>query len=121
MYLSLECNKTAFTYIIDKPTAYDMYQSLLNLYEPKEEDDYLTISTAFMKSKMENPNDDPDIWFQEVEYLCQRMKNINADYEKKKIELKTFILTQLPDEYSEVVTNEVKTLSTSSLQDIKIK
>jgi len=28
-------------------------------------------------------------------------------------------LTQLPDEYSEVVTNEVKTLGTSSLQDIK--
>jgi len=46
-----------------------MYQSLVNRYEPKDEDDYLTVATAFMNSKMESPDDDPEIWFQDIEYL----------------------------------------------------
>ena len=39
------------------------------------------------------------------------MKGINPTYAKHEIEIKTFILNQLPEAYSEVVTNEVKSIS----------
>ena len=47
----------------------------------------------------------PDTWFHQLDYIFQHMKNINPAYEKKDMEVKTFILAQLPEVYSEVVTN----------------
>ena len=35
------------------------------------------------------------------------------------MEVKTFILAQLPDVYSETFTNEIKTMKTTSLKQIK--
>ena len=72
-------------------------EALKNRYEPQEEDDYLTLSTEHINSKLENDTDDPEKWFHRLEYLCQRMQNINAVYEKKEMKMKSFILTRLPE------------------------
>ena len=72
-----------------------------------------------MNCKLKNDDDDPEIWFHDIEYLCNRMKSINPTYAKHEIEIKTFILNQLPEAYSEVVTNEVKSVSKTTLQAMK--
>ena len=119
MYFTLACSNKAFQYIVDKDTAFSMFKSLKDQYEPNEEDDYILLTTEFLKCRMKDESQDPETWFHQLDYICQRMKNINPAYEKKDMEVKTFILSQLPDVYSEVVTNEIKTMKTTSLKKIK--
>lgn len=83
MYLTLSCEKGAFTQIVNKPTAYEMMNALKERYEPKEEDDYLVLAERFLNCKLKNEDYDPEDWFHELEYICERMKDINEDYEKR--------------------------------------
>ena len=77
MYLTLACGKTAFNYVENAETAWKMFANLKERYEPEEEDDYITLSKQFMNCKLKNDEDDPEIWFHEIEYLCNRMRSIN--------------------------------------------
>ena len=84
MYFTLECQKKAFQFIVDVYTAYEMYQNLVDKYEPEEEDDYLELSTQFMRCKMKSETDDPETWFHEIDYICQRMKKIMWNMQNKR-------------------------------------
>ena len=72
-----------------------------------------------MDCKIASKHENPEIWFQKLEHIRSRMGSIDPIYTKNDLEIKSFILTKLPKDYSEVVTNEMKTLTTSSLLDVQ--
>lgn len=49
MYFTLTFTNKAFQYIVDKETAYSMFKSLKDQYETNEEDDYILLTTEFLK------------------------------------------------------------------------
>lgn len=119
LYLTLACTGTAFEYIVGKKSAKEMYESLKDRYEPEEVDDYLELMDKFQNCRLENEESDPEKWFHKIEHLRVRMKNIDADYNKNDLEIKAFILKNLPKEYSEIVTIEMKTMAKTELKDMK--
>ena len=119
LYLTLACSGPPLQRILRKETAFGMYQSLREKYEPEDIDDYIDLSNTFYNCTLKEKESDPEVWFQDLDYICTRMANIDPAYNKSEIELKAFILSKLPEEYSQVVTKETKTFKTATLNQIQ--
>ena len=119
MYLTLACSGTAFEYIVGRDNAYEMYQSLKSRYEPDGIDDYVDLTNKFLNCTLEDSTNEPEKWFHQLENIRSRMKGIDKCYAKSDIEMKAFILNNLPEEYSELITSEIKTMKTTSLDEMK--
>ena len=96
-----------------------MYQSLKSRYEPDGIDDYVDLTNKFLNYTLDDSTNEPEKWFHQLENIRSRMKGIDKCYAKSDIEMKAFILNNLPEEYSELITSEIKTMKTTSLDEMK--
>ena len=119
MYLTLACTQNAFEYIAGHTSAHAMWSSLKERFEPEEIDDYLDLSQAFYKCRLSDEDQNPEKWFQQMDHITNRMKNIDPKYKKDEMEIKSFTLSSLPEGYSEVVISAIKTIGTSTVKSIR--
>ena len=100
MYLTLACQGLEFEQIIGNKSSHKMWTALKDQYEPSEVDDYLELTEKFMNCKIASKHENPEIWFQKLEHIRSRMGSIDPIYTKNDLEIKAFILTKLPKDYS---------------------
>ena len=73
----------------------------------------------FTLKKMKSKKEDPELFYLDLEDLNLKFSEIGSAYRKSEVEIKTKMLLMLPEEYSEVVTNQMEKIETSTAQSIK--
>ena len=106
-YLVLACQGEAFNIVADTADAdaNEAWTKLKAEYEPKEASDYMTLNNDFNRCAMDDAEGNPVIWIREMMRLNRRLGSIKPKYEKDDVEMVTYLLSKLPNDYAPYVTS----------------
>ena len=128
-FLALSCEGIAYGYVENckssrapQGDAQQAWKNLLDRFEPTDlETEYATLEEGF--NSCELTDEGPDKWFQELEYWNQRLGRVKMEFKRNEIQLKTYIVSKLPDDYAMIkvkVSGELESMSISKLKKIII-
>jgi hypothetical protein len=107
--LTIACDGEAWeiTHDMDSPdaSAYDMWQALVDQFQPAEIDDYVDLTNRFKKCEMENEYDDPKTWIRKLQGINRRLGDIDPAHKHDDVQMIAEIFLKLPQSYSEFVTS----------------
>ena len=126
-FLALSCNGTAVGYVENCETdrapfgdAHKAWKNLCERYESTDmESEYASIETAFHACEL--GSDGPDKWFQDLDYWNNRLERLDPKYKRDELQMKTHIVSKLPDELHSIkvkVAGDLGSISKIKLEKI---
>ena len=95
------------------------WDNLNNKYAAMTVANRIELMQFFSSSRLHFTNEDPDLWIQRIEHLRGGLKNMNHDITDDNII--AHILTNLPSEYSEIVTSLEGDINNLKYEDLKTR
>jgi hypothetical protein len=120
-FLVQSCTGDAFPYVESgRKNAFVAWKCLHRRYLPNEEEDVVAILTEWTGSTLKNVTGDPTTWFNDLEFVRQRLARAGTEYTKTDAEMKAKIIASLPEaQYSEWKTNVETNIKSISLGELK--
>jgi hypothetical protein len=105
-YLVMACEAEPFDIITSETetSAFIAWSKLKEEYEPTTDEALIEVQEEFVRCKMLSKKDDPALWIDKLKVINKRLAGIDKKYEKGDIEMYSYIMANLPQEYSAVVT-----------------
>lgn len=120
-YLSSSCKGMAFGLIEhcnDQPfKAWSILQSKFMACD--EEANLPDLDMSFVMCKLDGTKRDPELWFNEIDYLNNRMARIDPRYMKQEMQIKSHIICNLSQEYESVIIKFRGEIADTPLEKIK--
>ena len=118
-YLVMACSGPAFLYLEGcGGSAKKAWNNLKQRYEANESTDLIELLEKFNKCKMKKHNENPDAWFQELEYLRKRIETAGGTY-KDDMELISHVIMYAPKEYKVPIEVMSATRENLTLEQVK--
>ena len=119
-FLVMSLSGIAFSYVQDATDASEVWNELVDEYEPNEDVDLYDIQENFTKCKLKNGRENPTLWFKRMEHLNFRLGSIDKTYLKSEDDLKVHTIVNLPQAfYGDFITSVRKTVKTTSWRELK--
>ena len=75
---------------------YDAWKLLNDMYKPKTMDEYARLNSQLENLELDDPYDDPEVWFSNIQKLNTRLSSIKASYGREDLQIISHILSKLP-------------------------
>src|SRR6476646_2017624 len=85
---------------------YDAWKLLVAKYKPQTIDEYARLNSQLESTELDDPYEDPEVWFTNILKLNSRLASIKASYGKEDLQIISHVLSKLPRELYELfITN----------------
>ena len=76
------------------------------MYKPKTMDEYARLNSQLENLELDNPYDDPEVWFSNIQQINSRLIAIKPSYGREDLQIISHVLSKLPrDLYELFITN----------------
>ena len=102
---------------------FEAWKLLINMYKPRTMDEYARLNSQFENTELDDPYDDPEVWFSTLLQLNNRLAAIKPAYGREELQIISHVLSKLPRElYKLFITNfEINGYSKVSLHVFQTK
>ena len=75
---------------------FDAWQLLISMYKPKTMDEYARLNSQLENTELDDPFDNPEIWFSNILQTNARLISIKPSYGRDDMQIISHILSKLP-------------------------
>jgi len=103
-FLTMSLSGDAFSFVENAESAGDVWQELIEEYEPTDDNQIFDLQEEFLKCNLLKEEENPIMWFKRLEYINARLRAIDKKFAKNDNDFKVHTKSNLPSSiYSELL------------------